>query len=565
MDAAAFKPGEVRGILVSQVGYDLEYPKRAVFRSGDPAWLDGADFELVDVYDGAAYLSGPVSYWGMKWSSHWRIADFSACRRPGSYRLEITREGLKIDESDVFKIGPNLLWDECIDAIAFGQFEERALRSRYGSGWKDCGSDWRECCSHALAIIGLCDLLQYGYDFLTINRQRKLADIICVGCDYIVKLMDAAQAVGLAPGSVAHELPRHLLVIPGELASASFALSYAGRLLFELRPTEAADYIRRAGAAFDRFIAMEPWDGGGYSAINRGLKPGAEPRGFMTRDLAMGMRAGLSLYAAGRTELRPHILGLLRRVLSRQIDGGAAEFGYWGHFREFDGLPHSEKANVHHHVGHDTGGVIAFDLMPLIEFRARFYDTPEASEAEAAIRRFIDGFALPACRSNPFMLMPQGVFDGQGLLDFCGPWHGTNVSYGYFAAQAIRLAEATGNKELLELATGNVQWICGLNAGVTGESMRGCTYWRETIPAGRAVAYSQIVGVGRRSVRAWTDIRGSVPNGFSTNPPFTLQVEPSRENDGPWLFTDEDWIPHAGGLISALVAMRAYASVPWNR
>ena len=62
--------------------------------------------------------------------------------------------------------------------------------------------------------------------------------------------------------------------------------------------------------------------------------------------------------------------------------------------------------------------------------------------------------------------------------------------------------------------------------------------------------------MGRQSVGNWTGIRGTIPNGFSTNPQFKLVVEPTVENDGPWLYTDEDWIPHGAGWLSALAHMR---------
>ena len=130
---------------------------------------------------------------------------------------------------------------------------------------------------------------------------------------------------------------------------------------------------------------------------------------------------------------------------------------------------------------------------------------------------------------------------------------------------AVRLAAFAKLPALYDAAVGNLQWVCGLHAGVTAEAMAGCVVWRETVPEGMALPYSQILGVGRRCVGGWSDIRGTILNGFATNPQFTLQIPPTRENDGPWLFTDEDWVPHAGGFLSAVAVMRAHFAVPWNQ
>ena len=101
-------------------------------------------------------------------------------------------------------------------------------------------------------------------------------------------------------------------------------------------------------------------------------------------------------------------------------------------------------------------------------------------------------------------------------------------------------------------AVGNLQRICGLNAGITQGSLDGCVVWKAKVPEGHAVPYSQIYSVGRR----WTGILGTVPNGFSVNPQFRLVVEPTREKDEPLLFTDEDWIPHGAGFVAGLTALR---------
>ncbi len=564
MDAEQFKPKKVQGFSVSQIGYDAGRPKQAVLRSMDINWLKDCRFEVIDVYNGKVYFEADVVYWGEKWGSFWWQTPFTDLYREGMYTIRIYRNDIDVIVSDPFRVAENVLWKETVQAVAFTQFEERAKLARNGSGWKDCGSDWRECGSHTFTLIGLCDMLSYDFEFLSLTEQKRLADIIRTGCRYLCVLMDKAESVGYPLGSIAHEMPNHGVVLPGDIASSSYVLGYASRLLFEFYPEEATDWLKRSKAAFLRFQMVDPWTEGGFSGLNRGLPETFQPEGFMTRDLMMHLWAGLQLYSSGILSVKESLLSLTKQILARQIQENEAESGFWGHFREFENTPHSEKANTHHHVGHDTGTVIAFNVLPLLEMCQRFYDHPSAPAIQAAILNFVDHFIIPACRANPFHLLPQGVFGEEGLLDFCGPWHGTNVSYGYFASMAFKLAAFTDRPYLYEAAMGNIQWICGLNAGVTQESMAGSVYWRETIAEGQAVSYSQIIGVGHRSVGGWTDIRGTILNGFSTNPQFTLQVEPNKENDGPWLYTDEDWVPHAGGFISAISLLRNHFSVPWN-
>ncbi len=80
--------------------------------------------------------------------------------------------------------------------------------------------------------------------------------------------------------------------------------------------------------------------------------------------------------------------------------------------------------------------------------------------------------------------------------------------------------------------------------------------WNDEVEAGTAVSYSQIHGIGNRAVQAWTKIPGSIGNGMCTNIQFQMAVEPTKANDGPWRYSDEDWIPHAGGWVSGLTYLR---------
>lgn len=93
----------------------------------------------------------------------------------------------------------------------------------------------------------------------------------------------------------------------------------------------------------------------------------------------------------------------------------------------------------------------------------------------------------------------------------------------------------------------------GLHTEITRRSFDGCVMWAEDIPEDIAVPISQIDGIGERSVKSWSGIKGAIANGFGANIQFTFSMGNSEENDKPIYYCDEDWVPHSGGWFSTLV------------
>jgi hypothetical protein len=551
---------EVSGLLYSQIGYDLKDPMRALIRSTNPDYVkDGTTFEILEVKSGKAAVTGLVKYWGDIWKSSWWEIDFSQLNCAGEYRIIVKNNDEEICSSDAFKVGASLLWNDTITVVGLDQLEERARRARNKKGWKDCGSDFREVNSHATMVIGLCDVAG-AYEWISDSDSKRIFEQIITGCDYIATCQDKAEKIGYPKGAIIHEVPNYMVLIPADVAQGTVAFAKASRLLTEINPSKSDEYFQRAVKAFDYLLNYaEPFGGDGFSHMNHGAPEGFEvPKEFMTRDLLMMMWGGIELWVSGQSRYKEDVLRLARQVMKRQVRKDKPEGEFYGHFYTFDSCDFTEKANTHHHIGHDTGSTFPNYLIPFIEMTGRWYDHPEASLWRETIRNFAYGYFLPACRKNPFYLMPEGYFTGEGILFFCGPWHGINTSICFGAALAAKLASFTGDAEFKKIAVGNIQWIAGLNAGITQESLAGCVFWKENIETGKAVPYSQIHGIGNRSVGIWTDIKGTIPNGFDVNPQFQLVVKPTAEADGPWLYTDEDWIPHAAGWLSALTYLRQY-------
>jgi hypothetical protein len=267
----------------------------------------------------------------------------------------------------------------------------------------------------------------------------------------------------------------------------------------------------------------------------------------MTCDLAMELHARVRL---GDFDAA---IALATQVLERQIPRQHAEGGLWGHFRAFADHAFSEKAWIHHGGWrHDAGATFPLHLFGLIELATALPQHPHARRWRQALEDAAVGWLLPACAQNPFHLLPVGYYPGEGLVWFAGLWHGMNAAYGWIAALALDLLRLGGPAELRDVAVGNLQWIAGLNAGVTRAHEIGCRVEVLRPPEGIAEPVSMIHRVGDRTAGSWLNIPGSICNGFACGQQFRLDVPPVAALDAPSSFTDEDWITHAGGWLAGI-------------
>jgi hypothetical protein len=279
---------------------------------------------------------------------------------------------------------------------------------------------------------------------------------------------------------------------------------------------------------------------------------------WQTRDLVCMCWASLELWKKeNEGKYKDAALEFAQQILSRQIKEKDSEKGFYGHFREYASLPHSEKSWIHgivnNEFGADIGGIYPNYLVPLIEMAQLWPDHPDCNNWIESLKEFSFHYLIPACRRNPFLIVPQGIFGDEGPIWFCGTFHGTNTIYGYTAALALELYKLFKDPALKEIAYGNLQWLAGLNAGITRETLKACVIYSTDIPEGIAWPASMICGVGNRWAGTWFGTRGVICNGFSTGKQFEYDVAPLKENDGPFSLTDEDWIPHSAAWITGLV------------
>lgn len=305
----------------------------------------------------------------------------------------------------------------------------------------------------------------------------------------------------------------------------------------------------------------------GYMRIQRGLPADAviPNNEWPTRDLIGFCTAALEMHKNGIDDASAHAIDFAKQIMKRQIPKEEAKSGYYGNFYEFDSMKHAETSWTQGiapsengvEFGADIGGIYPNYLVPFIEMIKMFPDHEDAAKWKESLNNFTYGYLIPACEANPFYLVPQGIFDNEGPVWFCGTFHGTNSIYGYTAALAFELADFLNEPGLKKIAYGNIQWIAGLNAGITRENVKlGCVVFSTDIPEGVALPSSMICHIGKRWAGTWFQTRGVICNGFSTGTQFVFDNEPKKENDGPFSLTDEDWIPHSAGWLTGLMRMR---------
>jgi hypothetical protein len=541
-----------QGLLTSQVGYELHLPKRAIYRAGERRpELDSAPWQLIDL-SGRIVTHGVVEYWGSLWGAHWWVIDFSSVRQPLEARIQLGSSPAA--RSDLIRIAADVLTGpglKHVELMAIDQLERRARFAKAKRGWLDAGMPWQEANAHASMILGLCDVLEHLGGRLTESLRGRLIAQVINGCDYLAMCQDEASRRGHAPGGLSHQIPDYEdEVIVADAGKASAAWARCALLMPEHRSVDA-DRARRAL----RFATTTPINSAAnFNHHQRGLSASYVPANApITRDLLMCARAAVLL------EDRTLAKALLARVMSRQARPDEAIAGLSGFFFEFDDRNHAEPAWVHQiqsrPLGVDAGGSHAYDVGPFVLALRLMADDVDAPRWRACLDAFATGFLIPACQANPFGIVPQLLHREHGLIWFAGPWHGMNCIYGQAAGVCFELASVTGIERLIDIGYANLQWVAGLNAGVTRDALKACHVHSQDIGPEAVLAVSMIQGIGRRVAGGWLGFRGSVCNGFATGEQFRFDVPVCPLHDAPSSLTDEDWIPHTAGFLSGLSRM----------
>jgi len=412
------------------------------------------------------------------------------------------------------------------------------------------------------------ELLEIKKEAFDLQFQERITTQIAVGCDYLILTQNKAEDLGFAKGSMSHDVKGHEKdILPHDAMKAVVALAKAVQLLPQKYDSKKLKYAEAAKKAFSWLVnTAQPMGEYGYVKMQRGLAADASiPKDeWLTRDLLMMCRASLEMLKLGMPEAKEQAIVYARKVIARQISQENGESGIYGHFKEFDSMNHSEPSWCHGIVpskngvefGADMGGIYPHYLMPMVEMIKQWPEHEEAGKWKETLHSFAYNYLIPTCEQNPFYLVPQGIFGNEGAIWFCGTFHGTNAIYGFTAALALELSKLFGDDKLKEIAYGNLQWLAGLNGGITKENLKqGCVVFSTDVPEGLALPASMMCGVGNRWAGTWFQTRGVICNGFSTGKQFVYDTAPTKANDGPFSLTDEDWIPHSASWITGLMRL----------
>lgn len=551
------------GLLFSQIGYELGLPVRVLVRLPKKELLTGKAVCRLQSLAGNRTMETGFGYWGELWGSHWWVAQFKP-ESAGEWNVGVLLNGRVVAEDSGLKVSKNLLWDTTVELAAADMLERRVHFTKVGAGWQDAGTLWVESPAQSAMVISLCELLEKNGGRLDESLKKRIEKQITVGCDYLVMTQKKARELGFPDGAFSHDLLGHEKdVLPNDAVKAVIALTKATRLLPLNLSEKINQYSHAAAKAYSWLLGnAKPSGDLGLSRFQRGVAEGTPiPRDeWQTRDLVSLCWASVEQAKSGNDAAKEQAVRFANLIIDRQITEEKAESGYYGHFLEYPSMPHSEKSWIHGIVnntfGADIGGIYPNYLVPFIEMLELWPTLKDTGRIKSALHSFTYHYLIPACEKNPFYLVPQGIFGQEGPVWFCGTFHGTNAVYGYTAALALELANFFKDDKLKEIAYGNLQWLAGLNAGITRESIKeGCVVFSTDIPEGAALPASMMCGVGNRWAGTWFQTRGVICNGFSTGKQFVYDVEPKKVNDGPFSFTDEDWIPHSAGWLTGLMRL----------
>jgi hypothetical protein len=482
---------------------------------------------------------------------------------PGEWKVEVHSNGECVFRDSGLRVAKNILWDKTLELTAADMLERRVHFTKVGAGWQDAGTLWVESPAQSAMIIALSELVERSPDRLDQQLKDRIFAQMMVGCDYLVMTQVKARELDYPAGAMSHDLLGHEKdVLPNDAVKAVIALARTARLLPGTFQEKKNKYRIAASLAFDWLTTVAgPVGDLGLSRFQRGIPESAEiPKNeWQTRDLVSLCWAGLEQWKNKEGDAKENALRFADQIMARQIPKEKAESGFYGHFLEYQSMLHSEKSWIHgivdNQFGADIGGIYPNYLMPLIEMLRLWPEHVDAVKWKETLYRFTYGYLVPACEKNPFLLVPQGIFGEQGPVWFCGTFHGTNAIYGYTAALALELADLFNDPGLKNIAYGNLQWLAGLNGGIHKENLEACVIFSTDIPDGVTLPVSMMCGIGNRWAGTWFQTRGVICNGFSTGKQFVYDTEPLKANDGPFSFTDEDWIPHSAAWLTGLVRL----------
>jgi hypothetical protein len=567
-------------IFVNQVAYDLRGPKVAVIQA-DAALPGSATATVIDDVTSAVQLTVPLAGAGTidEWTpgKAYYTADFSALRRPGTYRVRATIGGTEVT-SDAFTVGENALARATIPSIVRYYFRQRAtsaeewaadsaVRVNDGSktvnmrgGWTDASGDISKYFSHLayanflspqqspMVAWELADAYERIPALLTAEGVRDDVQAEALwGADYLYRALapegyfhmvvfsffsknpSDRRIVGLLADSKTNNRWQASFRSGGGMAIA--ALARISQWKKNSTYFTAQNYLDAAQKAFAHLLVNNrAYDDDGKENI-------IDDYCALMASTELWIATDSALY---RDEARKRMHNLAGRMTAE------------GYFRAND----TDRPFWH---AADAG----LPIVALVRYLDRETDAASRTIALGTIRKALD-YELRVTRrvANPFGYARQSfLYDGRVREGFFIPqsnesgwwWQGENARLGSLAAAAIlggRLVYPADNGwgvkgELASFAADQIAWILGRNP-FSVSFMHG--FGRNNPPV-----ISALFGHGTNKGGIANGVTGRKGNGDGTG------IDWRTEDGGiEWRWI-EQWIPHSGWF---LVAASAMAQVP---
>ena len=519
-------------IIVSQIGYRPEEKKIGIIRSDslNDDIFSNQEINIVCVEDQSTVcVTKNISYWGEKWGIHFWIIDFSEIKIEGEFYLQFDLISLK---SSSFIIKNFLLLEKTLIKTSVGQLD---LKVGGKLGWQDCGSDLRAVEGHVAQLLGLIDCFESLPNLMSDEQKSKFREHIDRGADYIAlcqredgsfvneyySVQDKKSWTLSMMATIALAGAYEVTDVVGYLDSAKRGWNYCTEIIHYTR-TELLEEIEETRKVFGKY---SPW---------------VPPMGLRSRDKMLIVWAGTELYKNTNDVKYKSVAIKYADELCEKLqflDYTSYENGVYGNFYAWENSGIHQKSWEHIGWGYNCGAIFPDEINGLINLLDMFPEQENWHRWRYSVKQYAYGYLKATSTHTPFRIYPLGLFDGE--VRFFGPsWHGFNGIYGRVARTSMMIAHLFEDLEFEIIADQNMQWVVGLNTGIKNDS-------------GAYEGVSCINGIGKKYARAWTNIEGSICNGFCANPQFKLEHLDDLE-DRPAYLTTEDWIVHNGGWLSGL-------------
>jgi len=225
--------------------------------------------------------------------------------------------------------------------------------------------------------------------------------------------------------------------------------------------------------------------------------------------------------------LRLHAMGLaavseVAALVSVLLDLQSPERGYW-HMYASRAEPYRGIVNA------------AQPIIALAAFIERDYEHPLVAQARAALERCRDRFVLPMLATNPFGIMPYGLYAGPRTKgDVYHPWEGglsapggSNLVYRFFMPEC---APERVNHGLSSHWTSWAHGLAAMGKVLDDDGCRNAAFdqlaW---LMGNNPLNASMITGVGSRTASPYSRFHGALLGGFCLGP---------RGTEGDTIFVD---------------------------